>query len=1666
MAGILGRDESAGWASLRTEAVHLGSAKRGRNSSQQPSGVSKPEWCELKDKTVEETCDGKEKNENLSSRQADQSRRSGSVAERCAVTASEKLPCGGSSSITQADCEANNCCYDSSSSTSPCYYANDVTVQCTLDGQFVVVVSENVTLPALDLGSIQLVDSSSPSCSPVTSLSSFVMYQFPVSTCGSTVQVSGGNVTYQNTMSAAITVRTGPEGSITRDSVYKLFFQCTYSGSQDVQVEAEVYTVAPPLPVVQQGPFDLELVIATDSSYGSYYVDADYPVTKTLRDPVAVEVHILNRTDPNLVLTLGDCWVTPGPSASSQPQWSLLVNGCPYTGDNYLTSLVTVDSTSGVAYPSHYKRFVFEMFAFVDPVAQQALAEKIFIYCVAAACYPSATDPCTQSCFERKTSGGVVNVINNLPGIVLRVIAGRTTLTVPFNSPYGYASDKGSQYVVTIAVGSRSNLKTFTCLKPVTVQCTLDGQFVVVVSEKVTLPPLDLGSIKLVDSSSPSCSPVTSLSSFVMYQFPVSACGSTVQLAGGNVTYQNTMSAAITVRTGPEGSITRDSVYKLFFQCTYSGSQDVQVEAEVYTVAPPLPVVEQGPFDLELVIATDSSYGSYYVDADYPVTKTLRDPVAVEVHIVNRTDPNLVLTLGDCWVTPGPSASSQPQWSLLVNGCPNTGDNYLTSLVTVDSTSGVAYPSHYKRFVFEMFAFVDPVVRQALAEKIFIYCVAAACYPSATDPCTQSCPVRRSGRAADKLAQIAFSRKNVLLHSGPVVFEAEQVQTSKLQDEAVFPTGYLVLGAAAAMLMVVLVLAVVAVRRFNVQKMAGGNVTYQNTMSAAITVRTGPEGSITRDSVYKLFFQCTYSGSQDVQVEAEVYTVVPPLPVVEQGPFDLELVIATDSSYGSYYVDADYPVTKTLRDPVAVEVHIVNRTDPNLVLTLGDCWVTPGPSASSQPQWSLLVNGCPYTGDNYLTSLVTVDSTSGVTYPSHYKRFVFEMFAFVDPVAQQALAEKIFIYCVAAACYPSATDPCTQSCPARRSGRAADKLASISSFRKNVLLHSGPVVFQADQVQTSKLEDEVTVQCTLDGQFVVVVSEKVTLPPLDLGSIKLVDSSSPSCSPVTSLSSFVMYQFPVSACGSTVQVAGGNVMYQNTMSAAITVRSGPEGSITRDSVYKLFFQCTYLGSQDVQVEAEVYTVAPPLPVVEQGPFDLELVIATDSSYGSYYVDADYPVTKTLRDPVAVEVHIMNRTDPNLVLTLGDCWVTPGPSASSQPQWSLLVNGCPYTGDNYLTSLVTVDSTSGVAYPSHYKRFVFEMFAFVDPVAQKALAEKCTLDGQFVVVVSENVTLPPLDLGSIQLVDSSAPSCSPVTSLSSFVMYQFPVSACGSTVQLAGGNVSYQNTMSAAITVRTGPEGSITRDSVYKLFFQCTYSGSQDVQVDAEVYTVAPPLPVVEQGPFDLELVIATDSTYGSYYVDADYPVTKTLRDPVAVEVHIVNRTDPNLVLTLGDCWVTPGPSASSQPQWSLLVNGCPYTGDNYLTSLVTVDSTSGVAYPSHYKRFVFEMFAFVDAVAQQALAEKIFIYCVAAACYPSATDPCIQSCPARKTIGELRLVKVTKDLPGIVLRVKSGRTTLTVPFSSRYGYVVDEVSSADAFALQFIIQLWYLVLRFEPLLSL
>ncbi|MBN3310680.1 ZP1 protein, partial [Amia calva] len=233
----------------------------------------------------------------------------------------------GDPAVSSADCEASDCCFDPRA-RQRCYYSSDVTVQCTTDGQFVVVVPRDVTTPPLSLDTVSLLGGQSAPCSPVGTTAGFAKFQFPVSACGSILKAEGGDLLYENMMSSAFDVQKGPDGSITRDSLYELTFLCRYSGSELLPVEAVVYTAAPPPPsVVAPGPLSVELRIATEAVYDSYYRDVDYPVTKVLRDPVYVEVRILNRTDPNIVLTLEDCWATSTPSPLDQPQWSLLVNG-------------------------------------------------------------------------------------------------------------------------------------------------------------------------------------------------------------------------------------------------------------------------------------------------------------------------------------------------------------------------------------------------------------------------------------------------------------------------------------------------------------------------------------------------------------------------------------------------------------------------------------------------------------------------------------------------------------------------------------------------------------------------------------------------------------------------------------------------------------------------------------------------------------------------------------------------------------------------------------------------------------------------------------------------------------------------------------------------------------------------------------------------------------------------------------------------------------------------------------------------------------------------------------------------------------------------------------------------------------------------------------------
>ncbi|NXG65404.1 ZP1 protein, partial [Hemiprocne comata] len=225
-------------------------------------------------------------------------------------------------------CLQAGCCYDDRDRVTPCYYGNTATVQCLLEGHFVLVVPRGVTSQPYNLDSVRLA-SPQPGCQPTRVTETFVMFRFPVTQCGTTVQVIEDRLIYENQLISTIDVQGSPRGSITRDS--------------------------PPPHLTNPLPLLSPLLnLPTDESYSSYHSEGDYPLVRVLRDPIYVEVRLLQKTDPNLVLVLHHCWAAPSPQAGAEPQWPILL-----------------------PFPSHYQRFVISTFTFVEPPTLAVLEGEV-----------------------------------------------------------------------------------------------------------------------------------------------------------------------------------------------------------------------------------------------------------------------------------------------------------------------------------------------------------------------------------------------------------------------------------------------------------------------------------------------------------------------------------------------------------------------------------------------------------------------------------------------------------------------------------------------------------------------------------------------------------------------------------------------------------------------------------------------------------------------------------------------------------------------------------------------------------------------------------------------------------------------------------------------------------------------------------------------------------------------------------------------------------------------------------------------------------------------------------------------------------------------------------------------------------------------------------------
>lgn len=152
-------------------------------------------------------------------------------------------------------------------------------------------------------------------------------------------------------------------------SIFRLLFQCKYSGTSVEALVVELGLQDPPESVASEGPVRVQLklangrctekgcnegisfmwrgsvvafvdyfltwtfiqmcasVLPVEVAYTSFYTAADYPVTKVLREPVYVEVELMEKSDPMTILTLDHCWATASSYPHSLPQWDILING-------------------------------------------------------------------------------------------------------------------------------------------------------------------------------------------------------------------------------------------------------------------------------------------------------------------------------------------------------------------------------------------------------------------------------------------------------------------------------------------------------------------------------------------------------------------------------------------------------------------------------------------------------------------------------------------------------------------------------------------------------------------------------------------------------------------------------------------------------------------------------------------------------------------------------------------------------------------------------------------------------------------------------------------------------------------------------------------------------------------------------------------------------------------------------------------------------------------------------------------------------------------------------------------------------------------------------------------------------------------------------------------
>ncbi|KAM9222649.1 zona pellucida sperm-binding protein 2 [Leptosomus discolor] len=316
----------------------------------------------------------------------------------------------------------------------PCDQHEPIAAVCTPDGYMDFEVLADRTVPLLDLNTLRLRD---PACRPAfkSPLNDRVWFHVPLNGCGTRYWFDGEKIVYENEVRAVWADL--PLRRISRDSELRLTVLCSFSNG-DASLTIRVDNLPPPGSSVNKGPLSLVLLSYPEDSYRQPYRDDQYPIVRYLRQPIFLEVQVLNRNDPNLHLVLDDCWATASQDPSSLPQWNIVVDGCEYDLDSYRTVFHPVGHS--VSYANYRQRLEVKTFAFVS--GDKALPGLVYFHCSVLICdrfqpdSPLCMTRCPRPSRSKRESGmsAVNSAVVSLQGPVLLV-------------PEGWSATQGSTFL-------------------------------------------------------------------------------------------------------------------------------------------------------------------------------------------------------------------------------------------------------------------------------------------------------------------------------------------------------------------------------------------------------------------------------------------------------------------------------------------------------------------------------------------------------------------------------------------------------------------------------------------------------------------------------------------------------------------------------------------------------------------------------------------------------------------------------------------------------------------------------------------------------------------------------------------------------------------------------------------------------------------------------------------------------------------------------------------------------------------------------------------------------------------------------------------------------------------------------------------------------------------